>query len=116
MSKDGLVISRTILPVVWQGDVVPGEGSQFGLSDTVQSLFFSPKKPGPFGLIWGVGPVLYLPTATEDTLGAEKWGAGPTAVTLRQHGPWTYAILPNQIWSFAATGRSSCRESVCPYV
>src|SRR3546814_7136711 len=44
---------------------------------------------------------IYLPTATEDTLGAEKWGAGPTAVALRQHGPWTYGILANQIWSFA---------------
>src|SRR3546814_11239478 len=51
----------------------------------------------PFGLSWGVGPVLYLPTATEDTLGAEKWGAGPTAVALRQHGPWTYGILANRI-------------------
>lgn len=101
ISDDWLVISRTILPIVWQDDVVPGEGSQFGLSDTVQSLFFSPKKPGASGLVWGIGPVLYLPTATEDTLGAEKWGAGPTAVALRQHGPWTYGILANQIWSFA---------------
>ncbi|MEQ9608990.1 MAG: hypothetical protein RLN99_15120 [Kiloniellaceae bacterium] len=88
ISQDWLVVSRTILPVEWQDDVVPGEGSQFGLGDTVQSLFFSPKDPGPFGLIWGIGPVLYVPTATEDTLGAEKWGAGPTAVALRQQGPW----------------------------
>jgi len=100
ISEDWLVISRTILPVVWQDDVVPGEGSQFGLGDTVQSLFFSPKEPGPFGLIWGVGPVLYVPTATQDTLGAEKWGAGPTAVALKQHGPWTYGLLANHIWSF----------------
>src|SRR3546814_19882645 len=104
ISKDWLVISRTILPVVWQGDVVPGEGSQFGLSDTVQSLFFSPKKPGPFGLIWCVGPVLYLPTATEDTLGAETWGAGPTAVALRQHGPRTHGILAH------TTGKSEARR------
>jgi len=100
ISEDWLVISRTILPVVWQDDVVPGEGSQFGLGDTVQSLFFSPKEPGPLGLIWGVGPVLYVPTATQDTLGAEKWGAGPTAVALKQHGPWTYGLLANHIWSF----------------
>ena len=101
ISEDWLVISRTILPVVWQDDVVPGEGSQFGFGDTVQSLFFSPKAPGPFDLIWGVGPALYVPTATEDTLGAEKWGAGPTAVALKQHGPWTYGLLANHIWSFA---------------
>jgi len=101
ISEDWLVISRTILPVILQDDVVPGEGSQFGLGDTVQSLFFSPKAPGPLGLIWGVGPVFYVPTATEDTLGAEKWGAGPTAVALKQHGPWTYGALVNHIWSFA---------------
>ena len=101
ISDDWLVISRTILPIVAQDDVVPGEGSQFGLGDTVQSLFLSPKDPGPLGIIWGVGPVIYLPTATEETLGAEKWGAGPTAVALRQQGPWTYGMLANQVWSFA---------------
>src|SRR3546814_9507070 len=54
ISDDWLVISRTILPIVWQDDVVPGEGSQFGLGDTVQSLFFSPKKPDASGLVWGI--------------------------------------------------------------
>lgn len=101
LSEDWNLISRTILPVVWQDDVVPGEGSQFGLGDTVQSLFFSPQAPGPGGLIWGVGPVLLLPTATEDSLGAEKWGIGPTAVGLRQQGPWTYGGLANHVFSFA---------------
>lgn len=100
-SEEWLVISRTILPVIWQDDVVPGKGSQFGLGDTVQSFFFSPKESGPLGLTWGTGPVLYLPTATEETLGAEKWGAGPTGVVLAQRGPWTYGILANHIWSFA---------------
>ncbi|MEZ5832625.1 MAG: transporter [Dongiaceae bacterium] len=101
LSDDWLVISRTILPIVWQDDVVPFEGEQFGLSDTTQSLFLSPKEPGPFGLIWGAGPVFLLPTATEDTLGSEKWGAGPTVVGLMQHGPWTYGVLANHVWSFA---------------
>lgn len=34
------LISRTILPVVDQKDVYPGAGSQFGLGDVVQSVFF----------------------------------------------------------------------------
>lgn len=95
------IISRTILPIISQDDVVPDEGSQFGLGDTTQSLFFSPKTPGPNGLIWGVGPVFLLPTATEDSLGTEKWGAGPTVVALKQSGPWTYGGLANHVWSFA---------------
>lgn len=91
------VISRTIVPVVSQTDVVPGS-SQSGLGDTTQSFFFSPKAPGPGGLIWGVGPVLLLPTGTEPELSARKWGAGPTAVVLKQDGAWTFGALANHIW------------------
>ena len=101
ISEDWNLISRTILPVMNQEDVFPGSGSQTGLGDTVQSLFFSPKEPSAGGLIWGVGPVLLLPTGTEPLLGTEKWGAGPTGVVLKQTGPWTIGALANHIWSFA---------------
>ncbi len=101
LNKDWNLISRTILPVVWQDDIAGNSGTQFGLGDTTQSLFFSPKNPTAGGLIWGVGPVILLPTGTEDLLSTRKWGAGPTAVALRQHGPWTYGALANHIWSFA---------------
>jgi hypothetical protein len=99
ISQDWNLISRTILPVVWQNDDVPG-GEQFGLGDTVQSLFFSPKAAAN-GVIWGVGPVFLLPTATDKALGGEKWGAGPTGVALIQSGPWTYGALANHLWSVA---------------
>lgn len=100
LNADWNMISRTIVPVVWQDEIFPGAGNQFGLSDTVQSLFFSPKQPTN-GIIWGVGPVLLLPTGTEELLSSEKWGAGPTAVALTQQGPWTVGLLANHIWSFA---------------
>ena len=54
-------------------------------------------------LTWGVGPVFLLPTASDDLLGGEKWGAGPTCLVLKQAGPWTYGVLANHIWSFAGT-------------
>ena len=38
-----------------------------------------------------------------EILGAHRWGAGPTAVALKQQGPWTYGVLANHIWSFAET-------------
>ena len=101
ISEDWNVISRTILPVIWQNDIAGPSGHQFGLGDTTQSFFFSPKQPGPGGLIWGVGPAFLLPTATNELLGSGKWGAGPTAVLLKQEGPWTTGILANHIWSFA---------------
>lgn len=95
------LISRTILPVIDQEDVPLSGMDESGIGDIVQSFFFSPKKPGKRGWIWGVGPVLLLPTASDDVLGAKKWGAGPTAVGLKQVGPWTYGMLVNHIESFA---------------
>lgn len=99
ISENYNLISRTILPVVWQKDVLPGSGTQFGLSDTVQSFFISPSKPT--GIVWGVGPVLLLPTGTDTLLSTRKWGAGPSVLVLNQSGPWTVGLLANQIWSYA---------------
>lgn len=95
------VISRTILPVAWQSDIAGLSGDQSGLGDTTQSLFFSPKEPGAGGLIWGLGPAVLLPTATDPLLGSGKWGAGPTGVVLKQSHGWTAGLLANHIWSFA---------------
>jgi hypothetical protein len=102
ISPDWNLISRTILPLAYR-DYIPG-GDTFGLGDTLQSLFFSPKAPGPGGLIWGIGPAALVPTATDDALGTGKWAAGPTAVALVQTGPWTVGGLTNHIWSFAGEG------------
>jgi len=101
VAEDWNLITRTIMPVIYQDDVVPGEGSQFGLGDVNATLFFSPKQPTESGLTWGVGPVLLLPTATDSLLGGKKWGAGPAAVGLFLRGPWTVGMLANHIWSFA---------------
>ena len=95
------LISRTVLPVVELNDVpTNAAGSISGLGDTVQSFFFSPKEPVG-GWILGGGPVFLLPTATDDALGGEKWGVGPTFVALRQNGPWTFGALVNHISSVA---------------
>lgn len=107
LNDDWNVISRTILPILHQSDVFPGSGSQTGLGDTVQSFFFSPKAPTAGGWIWGAGPVLLLPTGTDDLLSARKWAAGPTGVVLKQRGPWTYGALANHLWSFAGDGDRS---------
>jgi hypothetical protein len=100
LTKDWNVIIRTIVPIIDQSDVIAPNTSQGGLSDTTQSFFFSPKKPVA-GMIIGAGPVFLYPSATDDFLGSEKWGAGPTIVLLKQEGPWTVGLLFNHIWSFA---------------
>ena len=99
ISKDWNLILRTILPIISQDDVFGHSGTQSGLGNTTQSFFLSPKAPGPGGIIWGVGPVGYYPTKTDDLLGPDKWGLGPTVVALVQEKGWTVGILANQIWS-----------------
>jgi hypothetical protein len=104
ISSDWNMISRTILPVYSQDGVIPGEGSQFGLGPTTQSFFLSPKAPTDFGLIWGVGPVVLVPTST-DGIAPNQWGAGVTGVALRQSGPWTLGALANHIWSVSGNDK-----------
>jgi hypothetical protein len=94
------LITRTIVPYIYQHDRI-GTSVQSGLADTTLSLFLSPKEPTHGGLTWGIGPDLYFPTATENALGADKWGAGPTVVALWQKKGWTYGALVDQIWSYA---------------
>ncbi len=100
-NDDWNLLTRTIVPIVSQDDVFPGSGSQFGLGDSTLTLFMSPKKSTNGGLLWGVGPVFLLPTATDSKLGTKKWGIGPSAVVVVKEGPWTYGVLGNHIWSFA---------------
>jgi hypothetical protein len=121
ISKDWNLILRTILPIVSQHDlfyvenvpknspIQPQNRSQDGLSDTLQSFFFSPKEPGPFGLIWGVGPALLYPTGTHPYLDTGTFSIGPTVVVLKQVGGLTAGALMNQIWSVAI---SENRKSV----
>ncbi|MEE4296567.1 MAG: transporter, partial [Wenzhouxiangella sp.] len=112
------MISRTIVPLIDQKDIFPGAGSQSGLGDVLQSIFFSPVEPTESGWIWGVGPAFLLPTASDDLLGTEKWSLGPSAVALRQSGPWTYGGLANHITSVAGSSdRADINSSfVQPFV
>lgn len=99
VGDDWILLTRTILPVVQQDKIYPGAGSQSGLGDASVSLFFSPKKSD--GLIWGAGPIVLLPTATDSLLGGEKWGVGPAGIVLKMIGNWTVGGLANHVWSVA---------------
>ena len=110
VSDDWNLITRTIMPVIYQEALVNnpkapnGLGkSHSGLGDVTQSFFLSPKEPVG-GWILGAGPVGLYPTATESELGAGKLGLGPTAVALRQEHGFTYGLLVNHIWSVAGWG------------
>jgi len=104
ISNDWNVIVRQIVPVIHAEAPVKGLDDSTGLGDIVQSFFFSPKAPTNSGWIWGAGPVFLYPSGT-DGLSARKWGAGPTAVVLKQESGWTYGLLANHIWSFSGPGQ-----------
>ncbi len=108
---DWNIINRTIVPLIYLPDVTSGlpelpegvsGGETFGLGDINHSVYFSPADSGP--VIWGVGPSLTIPTATDKQLGTQKWSAGPAAVALAQPGPWVVGTLVRQLWSFAGDG------------
>jgi hypothetical protein len=101
LNADWNLITRTLIPFVDQKDFPLPALNESGLSDITTSLFFSPKSPTAGGWIWGAGPVFLLPTATQDVLGTDKWGLGPTGVVLKQSGPWTVGLLAGHVWSVA---------------
>ena len=108
VNKDWNVITRTILPLIWQPEFFPGQdsGAGFGLGDIQLSGFLSPSQPGADGLIWGAGAIVQMPTDTND-LGNKNWGLGPTGVVLhlKPGDPWVYGALINNVWSLSSGGR-----------
>jgi len=107
LSADWNLVARMIMPVIYQDEIFPGAGSQFGIGDTTFQFFFSPKAPTPSGLIWGVGPTFFVPSGAY-LLSSNTWGAGVDAVALKQvPQPWmnggilTYGILATQTWPFS---------------
>jgi hypothetical protein len=108
LTEEWNLIIRTIVPFIHAEATVPGGDSHGGTGDIVQSFFISPAAPVA-GWTIGAGPVMLYPTASDNALGSEKWGMGPTAVVLRQDRGWTYGLLVNHLESFAGT---SSRERV----
>ena len=97
LNADWNLISRTIVPLIENDGIVPDE-RKFGLGNVIQSFFFSPKQPTSGGWILGAGPAIQIPLSTDDRFGADDWAVGPTAVALKQAGPWTFGALGNHLW------------------
>jgi hypothetical protein len=97
---DWTIIARTIVPYV---SVPTGPASRAGgLGDIQEQLFFTPAKPG--SLIWGVGPIFSIPTATAEPVRTGSWAVGPNAVLLQSEGRWVLGALINNLWTFADAG------------
>jgi hypothetical protein len=97
LSNDWTLITRTIIPVIQVPNLAPGVLGTTGLGDVQESFFLSPTKAGP--VIWGAGPAISFPTATQSILGTKKLSVGPNVVVLRSQGHWLFGSLAQNLWS-----------------
>jgi hypothetical protein len=102
VNDDWNIITRTILPIVWNPDLSPASSVPVGLAPTSFTAFLSPSHDVN-GWLWGAGPVVQLPLISSATLGSSVWGAGPSAVIVYSTGPWVAGALVNNIWSLGRT-------------
>jgi hypothetical protein len=86
ISKEWMVITRTITPVEVVPRLSPTEQVDYGLGNIQPQFYLSPVHSGRF--VWGAGPQLWLPTATDTNFGTNKWGGGPAVVGLFRQGHW----------------------------
>jgi hypothetical protein len=99
LGKKWNLITRTIIPIVSMPDFSSTEKiSTTGLGDINLSLFFAPKESK---VIWGVGPIIALPTATDPALGYQEFGIGPSLIVVQMSGKWVYGATMNHTWSVA---------------
>jgi hypothetical protein len=66
------LITRTTMNLIYQEAPEAGLDDKFGLGDTDLELYLSPKYKQAGGWIYGAGPMLRFPTATDEALGGEK--------------------------------------------
>jgi hypothetical protein len=102
LTPDWNVITRTVVPVVWTPDLSPIPTVSVGIAPTDLSAFLTPKNETN-GWLWGVGPVVQIPTITSADLGSNVWGGGPTAVVVHTGDKIVAGALANAIWSFGGT-------------
>jgi len=88
------IITRTIIPYIWQEDVIPGT-SQSGFGDILAKAWYS--RSTESDLTWGVGPAVRIPTYSD--VSSDTWAAGVTGILLKQTGPWTFGALANHLWA-----------------
>ena len=97
LNENWNLITRTIVPIVSMPGFFPGQERETGIGDTVFTAFLSPKKSGKW--IWGAGAAALIPTNTDDRLGPDEWGIGPSVVALTMPGKWVVGGIANNIWS-----------------
>lgn len=96
---------RFTLPIATSLDVPSGYVT--GLGDlTLMDIFILPKKGE---VTFGVGPLVVLPTATDESLGSGKWQAGAAGIVV---APQSWGLLGGLVTYQASFAGQSDREDV----
>jgi hypothetical protein len=113
LTENWKAIFRPIIPInsfetvdnldVSTGTVPDLTGTDFdreaGLGDIILWTALSNSYKPP--LVWGFGPTVMLPTATDDKLGTGKYSAGPMALGVVLTDKWVLGGVGQHWWSFA---------------
>ena len=110
LNDDWTLVSYTILPVASAPGLTANESRSTGLGDLALFGYLTPAKTKPGHLIWGFGPKLVIPTATDNDLGQDKWSIGPALAIGVQSGNWTAFGLLDNVWSYAGDGAENVNE------
>lgn len=94
------LVNRIILPVITQPSATEDK-STTGIGDISWSAWLSPSKASK--IIWGVGPVMQIPTASSSEFGSGEFGVGPSFVALTMIDKWVAGIVTNNVWTFGDT-------------
>jgi len=97
------LINRIILPVITQPSSYEDKSST-GTGDISWSAWFSPGKSSK--IIWGLGPVMQIPTASSSEFGSGEFGIGPSFVALTMIDKWVAGIVTNNVWTFGEISES----------
>lgn len=97
------IITRTVVPLIFNPSMTHEISAVAGLGDIQITPFLSPAPTGPW--VWGIGPVIQLPTHSSRTLGNDNLGLGPSAAVLRWEpgSPWVLGGIAYTAWSLGTS-------------
>ncbi len=120
LGKDLVFIARPVFPLVTNTILDPTSedgtnGHKTGFGDIQVLSLIGPNRKD--GIVWGLGPTLKFPTASHDSLGQEKYQAGPAGMLFKIGKPWIIGGVVQHWWSFAGNNdRSHISQTDFQYI
>ena len=95
ITSDWRIVTRSNVTVLH----TPAADRPMALGDIDASSFIAPARTIKW--LWGAGPRIQVPTATNASDGTGKWSGGPAGGLIYADGPWVNGVIVSQLRSFA---------------